>query len=214
MAQNPIEKDERQMFPKSSLFKCEYCQSLAMEEKMYLLHLSGKKHLKKLKSLGINENESNLNSMNIIQNSPFRCDTCNLNFITKDILASHLAGKKHLKKLNDKQHPVETKNQENIKNFNCELCDLKFASNDQLKVHLVGKKHVKKSNSSEKQNEETNQIDKPEPVEYKCEICDLKLLSKDQLEIHLVGKKHMRKLSSISSVAANKVTTKNPKEEG
>ena len=66
-----------------------------------------------------------------------RCDSCNINFISKIDEERHLKTKKHLKKTNP----------DSIVSLECKVCDVKFACKTYEERHMKTNKHIKKTNS-------------------------------------------------------------------
>lgn len=83
----------------SGRFYCSICNLNLISDDQLKQHITGKKHLKKLKS-------------NFDKNILFKCDICKLNTISEKQLMSHISGKKHLKKLASIEPKVNYKSYE------------------------------------------------------------------------------------------------------
>jgi uncharacterized Zn-finger protein len=75
--------------------------------------------------------------------SPFRCDSCEVSFITKCDLQSHESSLLHFKKVNRKMN-FDTPTTENPRRFKCADCGISFRFNGHLAKHLRSKMHIMK----------------------------------------------------------------------
>lgn len=191
-------------------FNCDKCGIVSMNESSYLLHVTGKKHKRKIQ---VSEQEIGPAK----EASEFNCDVCKVSLASKDQLDAHLTGKKHLKKLNTDAAQAQVNS-----GFNCEICNLSLVSKDQLDIHLSGKKHLKKLTSlskiaqistlnrpkeeDDKKYENLNiawdkyrindqlRLETENKYEYFCALCNKYIQRKMQLVDHLKSKKHHRRI--------------------
>ena len=89
----------------SNVFKCELCKISCTSKQLLDLHISGKKHQKKLKdSVQVPDP---VEGTTIISNEvkPISCEICGISCNTYEVLKIHLTGRKHLKNLEKSQPP-------------------------------------------------------------------------------------------------------------
>lgn len=118
-------------------FRCDLCNVVAVSNEQLKSHLEGKRHQRTLttkifagkniceKSKNLVEEVSTKNKIVNEHEKPktvekLRCEICDLTFTNNIILDGHLAGKKHLKKLNNMNSVDENKGKPllaNIKSF-------------------------------------------------------------------------------------------------
>jgi len=139
---------------------CNACSSGMNCETALDMHLAGRKHKSKLARLDANMFTphvplgplpgSNPNSAHKkksggtgrpvpLPNAKFKCEVCDCEFPSEIPYQSHMAGKKHLRKVNAPQI-----NSENSR-FSCALCQFIGNSPAHLEAHLQGKAHAKKA---------------------------------------------------------------------
>jgi len=206
---NEMPKDFK--FKKS--MKCGACNLLLNSRDQASQHFEGKNHLKRLrqqqlKNKPIDESDdgsSKKRKRESLAGDQCECKVCGLSFNHGDQYQSHIAGKKHQKKISDSNKSTSAesnadstsngnestngvkKAKEKVPEVSCKICDEKFNSDTQYQQHLAGKNHKKKLLGSDS---DCGNLTKD------CDICGDKFNSELQYQQHIAGKAHKKKLSN------------------
>ncbi|CAH1428303.1 unnamed protein product [Lactuca virosa] len=102
----PTPEPEAQTNNNPNPIQCQLCKISCSSIEVFNTHMSGKKHLKKLKESGQIPDPS-LTLINSQQGKPVWCELCGISCDTYDVFKTHLSGKKHKKNLEKSEKPVE-----------------------------------------------------------------------------------------------------------
>ncbi|KAL8216027.1 hypothetical protein R6Q57_022864 [Mikania cordata] len=163
-----------------TLIYCDICNVICNNEEGFQKHVASKKHSAKsivqlASTNAVFDVTSDPHGDSQKKSEPFQCEICQITCNSNEHLKLHIAGKKHLKKLQDlgqtpnlpltpvaSQGTPPTKPMENqqsnegkIANSHkgkpvCELCKITCDTDEVFKIHLSGKKHLKKLKDSRK----------------------------------------------------------------
>ncbi|KAL4217725.1 hypothetical protein ACF0H5_022465 [Mactra antiquata] len=181
-----------------SFFKCELCNMEMTGDDNYRQHMEGKKHLKKVKSLGFDAGTSQIGSQgqtstavsSTTENSKPVLPPPPKQIIAGDIIGTsnedpvmnavkaNLLGKLPLKRVSYERR--------------CDTCGVDYTSRSHEEQHLLGKKHLKKVQAL-KASEEGN------AATLYCGFCNLTLNSIEQMEQHRNGASHKKKVEKAKA---------------
>ena len=136
----------------------------------------------------------------------FYCQVCKVQCSSLQMIQTHFAGAKHLKKLEmqglsaDLTDLIPNDPELATKVIKCDLCDI-TCHGAELSIHIASERHV---NALDKQDEiPTDQVyriigELPEEAikndrKFYCELCKVGLPKKEDYDLHLSGKKHLKK---------------------
>ncbi|XP_048443680.1 zinc finger protein 346-like isoform X2 [Pyrus x bretschneideri] len=154
-----------------------------------------------------------------------RCDVCDIYCTSKPIYETHIAGKKHQKKVAMQHNPgvtagaeLETKRRNILRGGStvdsvrvCTICNVTCNSEEVYNKHLYGKRHKAQASLMAlvggpyiaAVGSQFNEIWKKDPNKVKlvqsawCEVCKINCNSNDAYVTHLVGKKHKKNLEQL-----------------
>ncbi|KAB2609431.1 zinc finger protein 346-like [Pyrus ussuriensis x Pyrus communis] len=172
------------------------------------------------------ENTANMNTPQptvVVQS--LRCDVCDIYCTSKPIYETHIAGKKHQKKVAMQHNPgvtagseLETKRRKILRGGStvdsvrvCTICNITCNSEEVYNKHLYGKRHKAQASLMALDGgpyiaavgSQFNGIWKKDPNKVKlvqsawCEVCKINCNSNDAYIAHLVGKKHKKNLEQL-----------------
>lgn len=152
-----------------------------------------------------------------IINNEYRCIPCVAICNTRQMLDAHLAGRKHVAKINlcggeanfksiaeiPELPPTQTltpagkkrKNKDRgdapTATIDCDLCSVSTPNKDHYDSHVNGKKHLAKVAKLD----QSAGGDSAAPTVFRCEECNIGTTNAEALELHRQGKKHMAKVA-------------------
>ncbi|XP_069105897.1 zinc finger protein 346-like [Argopecten irradians] len=154
---------------------CDICQVFYNSSSQRDVHLSGKKHQKKLKTMTEISTTSTdpLGLMSEPVTNLGSCELCHVAYSSVIIRDQHLSGAKHRKKV----QLAEVTHQEPEM---CTLCNVKYTSPANKLIHIKGRKHLR--------NVQSHRAPETAPVKnatcFRCMFCNISVNSLEQLEIH------------------------------
>ncbi|XP_068307586.1 uncharacterized protein, partial [Pyrus communis] len=168
--------------------------------------------------------EATLHNPTVVVQS-LRCDVCDIYCTSKPIYETHVAGKKHQKKVATQHNPgvtagaeLETKRRNILRGGStvdsvrvCTICNITCNSEEVYNKHLYGKRHKAQATLMAlvggpyiaAVGSQFNGIWKKDPNKVKlvqsawCEVCKINCNSNDAYVAHLVGKKHKKNLEQL-----------------
>lgn len=184
------------------MFRCDHCDTTMTGAANYQQHIEGKKHLKKLKSLGTLAVNKNTAENNVQETAPAyagnfvkpegedkKAETTTASPPPKPVNTAEILGTSNadpvmnavkanmLGKLPLKRAAYDKK---------CDVCNIEYSSPSHEEQHLSGKKHQKKVQAKE--------LEATKSATLYCGFCNLHANSIEQMEQHRNGSAHKKKV--------------------
>ncbi|XP_063709802.1 uncharacterized protein LOC134838242 [Culicoides brevitarsis] len=162
--------------------------------------------------------QAEIDALKVVPNEhKYRCDLCNVNCNSPQMLQLHLSSKKHVKRSND----AKLNSKSNAVEYSCDVCQFLCYSAEEHERHSNSDEHSKAL--ADKYKAGTIQTPAvPKEVEaaliprdeldivpergadnvlwYNCAVCDVKTNSLDNHKMHINSKKHKSKVQGVPFV--------------
>jgi len=215
--------------PESGTLRCVICNIVATSPQLLEAHFNGSKHKSKVDGHTTNGNANAdvkpaAAAATAAAPTPaagveggYWCEICKLHGRTTAVLiATHMAGTKHKKKLASYELLQKLRQQEDCfvqdpvsSVLKCLVCSLEMATPQQLEAHLAGAKHRSKAQGTAGATGAAENAGEEVTTDgYWCQVCKLSgTHTPMSVAAHMQGAKHLRKVAGNDLLQKLKETT-------